>query len=673
MFIQVIQKIASVLYRDRQVMSPEAQMSHDKKLAVFFSGALIATLGLFLYYFILDAANWYDMAPQVAIEKREWQVLIDPNETLPLSHSSLWNSAKSLTEADTAAVLKSGKVKKVWLKLSVPAEKIKKANELEAFYYRIGFLIGDVRIWVDDDQLVSIPSHYTGSLELALPIYKMNQGQAMSLIISIVPREGARNLVPLTLGIDSGFVAYQTGAAFMRFNHFINRSRPMALFFVYSLFSLIFFVLWNSNRVQREYLHLAVFALTNSLPPILFSDAFTTGRLHDTSAYIVYLSLVIAQAGAALSLGLSFARSQSKRVTQSIWGFVGLGILVVLLLPQEIRSVIRQPLNQVLMPFSFAVGALACFAQMSFLKSSESGLSQPRRVKRLKSFGFILALLCVLYYVEFHSDLDYVTKQLLFDFPALSLIVFLGYIALVDYRHQSQLIKRIPLSEYHRRTQLPERIRGAVVILDLKNSEKYFSYAKQMIGFESVMPTVLSHIWSGINKSGGTILKAEGDEVVAFFESHEHANPVLSALTAMDQIAVQLKNYSEEIQCQYEGFDNQSLHFRAAVALGEIRPIWIEGASGRLPAWVQVGSSMVFVEASRLLEIEKQVERESSELTSRVLVQSVNRSENPIDESLLSGKFIIMQKSYHGKHDRLYIVDVYRPVADKRSSLRLVG
>lgn len=675
MFKISLTELAKKLYRKQFSINPAEQIKYDRKLIFCFSSALIATFAIFAYYFLLDADNWYEMQPEIVIEKEAWQVLVDPvNKELNLN-SNDWVNAKPLTHPQISEKLKKGDVQQVWLRLDLPAEAVQLAAQRNAFYYRLGFLIGSINIWLDDQQLVNIPSTYTGSIDLAMPIHKMKEGKALSLVIQMTPREGARNLVPLALGVKSGLVAYKTGASFMRFNHFINRSRPMALFFVYSLFSLIFFVLWISNRVQREYLHLACFALVNSFPPLIFSDAFTTGRLKDANAIVMYLLIVLMQGASALSLGFSFARSHSAKISKGIWAALLLGCATILLLPNDIRLNLRQPLNQTLLPISFLLGALICYSQARLLSSSLSTTVQPRRVYRLKGFALAMGLLAVLYFIQFHAQMNYVTKQLLFDLPSLALVVFLGMIALSDYRQQNRLIKKIPTSSYHRQMPLPEKLTGVVMILDLKNSEKYFDYAKQTMGFEAVLPSVLSHIWSVINKTGGAILKAEGDEVVAFFEMSSHENPLASALQSCDKISKQLALYSEEIQAQYDGFENQSLHFRAAISFGELKPIWIEGANGRLPGWVQLGESMVFVEATRLLEIEKDVEKksENKEVVSRVLIQSVNTAQFPVNESQLGGSFVLQRQQHVGKHDRLYVVDVYHPASALNQRLRIVG
>lgn len=667
-----IEKAARFLYRERHTVDPEAQLRHDRRLIFGFTGMLLAALGLFAFYFYQDAAHWYRMRPEVVVEKESWQVLLDPaqfSEKDLTGSERPWADAPALTDPRPAAKLRAGDAAQVWMRVRIPAEQVRKAAEVHAYYFRLGFLIGDIRMWVGGRQLVSIPNTYTGNIDLALPIHQLEAGGPLTVVINMTPREGATNIVPLTLGIKSGLVAYGTGAAFMRFNHFINRSRPLALFFVYSVFSLIFFVLWCSNRVQREYLSLSAYALVISIPPLMFSDSFTTAKLRDAPAHITYLILVMLQAAAGLSLGLTFARSHSKIISRILWGLVLAGAAAVMVLPQEMRSALRQPLNQFLMPGVFLLGALACHIQARFMSSPASGLSQPARVGRLNLFSGLLLGMAALYFVQFHAKFDYVTKQLLFDFPALLLVMFMGYLALLDYRQQSRLVRRIPLSIYHRRPELPERLEGAVVMVDLKNSENYFAYARQTAGFESVMPTVLSHIWTAINQGGGTVLKAEGDEVVAFFEAGGAENPLQGALESMDRIALQLKIYSDELRSQYEGLEKYDLHFRGAVALGEIRPTWVEGASGRLPAWVQVGESMVFVEAARLLEIEKQVEAPVSAdasgpgAASRVLISSSAREKLMPDEARLRGEFLFRRRKFIGKHQNFYTVDVYEATA----------
>jgi len=664
--------VARFLYREKKPTDPVQLIRHDRVLIYGFTSVLIFVFGLFAFYFLQDAQTWYNMTPQVVVKKSDWQVVIDPSEEEVMSASALWQSAPLLTDSESSAQLKAGGLKKVWLKVVIPSEKIKKAAELQAYYFRLGFLLGDFKIWVDDKQLVSIPTSYTGNIDLALPIYKINEGKDLTVIIALSPREGARNIAPLTLGVESGLVNYKTGAAFMKFNHFINRSRPMALFFVYSVFAVVFFSLWRTNRVQREYLHLAAYSIVCSLPDLLFSDSFTTNRLKDSPAHMTYLMIVMLQAAAGLSLGLSFARSNSKVISKAIWSLLILGIGYVFAAPASSLSALRQPMNLVVMPMVFFVGSCTCLLQALWLKKGGlSGEFQPKRVLRLFSFSAVLATLAAYYFLQFNGNFDYVTKQLITGFPSLMLVLFLGLLALTDYYQQNKLVKRIPISPYHRRSQLPAKLSGAVVMVDLKNSETYFTLASQVDGSANIVPAALSHIWTAINEKGGTILRAEGDEVVAFFESVEGESPVENSLTAMDNVAKHLNIYNNELQARYTELSNQKLHFRAAIALGDIQPIWVEGLSGRLPGWNQVGESMAFVEAARLLDIEKQVESNSA--ASRVLLQSLVTKIHPVKVEALASQFSVLQKRFVGKHDRIYLVDVYQAdpilsVAEKRSA-----
>ena len=84
---------------------------------------------------------------------------------------------------------------------------------------------------------------------------------------------------------------------------------------------------------------------------------------------------------------------------------------------------------------------------------------------------------------------------------------------------------------------------------------------------------------------------------------------------------------------------------------------------------------MVFVEAARLLEIEKDVEKKSQnqEVVSRVLVQSVNAAQFPLQQAELGGRFEAHRQQYVGKHNRLYVVDVYYPASAQNQKLRIVG
>ena len=51
------------------------------------------------------------------------------------------------------------------------------------------------------------------------------------------------------------------------------------------------------------------------------------------------------------------------------------------------------------------------------------------------------------------------------------IIAYLGSIGLAEFRDQKLLIEKTPISPYHRLEHLPERLHGAILVIDLKNSE----------------------------------------------------------------------------------------------------------------------------------------------------------------------------------------------------------
>lgn len=172
------------------------------------------------------------------------------------------------------------------------------------------------------------------------------------------------------------------------------------------------------------------------------------------------------------------------------------------------------------------------------------------------------------------------------------------------------------------------------------------------------MPSILSHLWNAIASRGGIVLRAEGDEIIAFFDRAKGLDlaTVFSALEECNR-NIALASAQYEILGQNNSEVPASIRFRGAITLGEIRPIWIGSGSDRLPGWSQLGDSMVFVDAARLMEIEKSLEMIDSRNKSLVLVKT---SEIPVELRQMA-QFLFHDLIVFGKHKNNFKVSVYEP------------
>jgi hypothetical protein len=143
-----------------------------------------------------------------------------------------------------------------------------------------------------------------------------------------------------------------------------------------------------------------------------------------------------------------------------------------------------------------------------------------------------------------------------------------------------------------------------------------------------------------------------------FFDEENHIEPAKQALIASEYCRKSLDLLRE----QYD-FDLE-LNFRGGIAQGSIRPIWIGSGSDRLPAWSSVGQSIPLVEAARLMDIEKRVEQNLGSCQSLVLMSS----QVSVEIDSLRGEFVERKSRYRGKHDTIYLVDVFRPGQQQISS-----
>lgn len=652
-------KLARFLYRGEATAAPARDLV--VKVAFF---AVASSVFSYLFFAIRNEQDFWKQAyPGTVIERSEWRAKVlsekldcEPKCPLSFAHSSFWKTSGALTETEISTKLKEGNALEVWLGLSLHRSRVWELRENSRTYLVLGWLKGSYSLWVNGELLQKISADEFGPQVFALPVSHFSRPGNLDLVIRLHPRPGAKNLVPFTASMKEGFADYRSAQAFRSFHRFTEGAKPIALFLVYFVLSGFFFLLWVASPRNREYVHLSAFAIVCSIPNLLFADIFSF-RLSPATSMNLYLMIIFCKTISGMNLGFSFSRTRTSLV---FWLTVSLlisGALLVAVAPQTVLSGLRKPLNQHLISLGYAIGAFSCFLQaMSLSLREKQGFSFQFRKEKLLQFSFILFALAGMQFLQYGSFFSSVEIDIFWDVPEVALAVFLGFIALSDYRTQYEMVEKTPLSVYHKRPSLPESVSGLLVMLDLKNSEQIFrSTLDGNTPFQ--MPAIISMIWSAIAESGGVVIKAEGDEVIAFFDDEKHPNPLRSALEASDRCYLRLQQVAKE----NDASANATICFRMGMAAGRIRPIWVGQGRDRLPAWTQTEDSMVFVDCARIMEAERELQKTLPENSSLVVIANELLQKHEIEEKLLHGTVVTRGKRIRGKHDRIYAVTCYCP------------
>ena len=182
----------------------------------------------------------------------------------------------------------------------------------------------------------------------------------------------------------------------------------------------------------------------------------------------------------------------------------------------------------------------------------------------------------------------------------------------------------------------------------------------------NLVSIVISHLWSTLVAQGAVILQADGDSVAAFFESGKTTNlrrRVVQSSVAIERLLQQLSTNLADSELSV-ALSSGGLHFRAAAVEGAVKPIWRKVGEERHAAWIEAGGSNVFVDAARLLEIEKQVPN-AEEISILVVTPDFEKDES-VGSSTLPQAWLSHDMESLGKHGRSYRFSLFSPTLQLR-------
>ena len=232
--------------------------------------------------------------------------------------------------------------------------------------------------------------------------------------------------------------------------------------------------------------------------------------------------------------------------------------------------------------------------------------------------------------LHLYGERIYVDQRILNGF----LLAILSSAVVHEYQRQELQFRKTLVSKYHLRAKLPELLKVVLVGIDIKGSEK--------IDHNNVQRTIDS-LGQAILRKGGELIQTEGNAILFALPYQGETPPIETAVHIISKCATLAR--AQEV----------AMNFRAAMSVGEIRPIWQEFLAQKRPAWVSAGEKNVFVTVARLLEAEKKVVHEPK-------TTLIGDSTFPVNMATTIGQVEI-------KHGRIISYELFEfPTPDQRSA-----
>jgi class 3 adenylate cyclase len=664
-------RLASGLYRDGADVTEdrESQRRENRAHLLVFAAILGVTLVLFFDLLSGEAARWSKAYPSVPLSAENWKLrenappgdcardhLTGADCPANPANPALWRDGVS--RFVTGTQLKRKAKRDFWVGATFTPEMVNKAIAAGANQFLLGWVYSDYEVYVEGRWVLHGLFQNRAATVVPISFSDLRPNTPLHVAILIHPDSEGSSADYFARPWQEGLATAEEASNYLSANVFTRSAKPFGLFLLNLLFSVMFFLFWQMQKRKQEYFYFALFGAVGALVQVKFMDIFR-GALDLPATHAFDLFLYVAEGGFGFLTALSFARGRQSIFRNGI-PFLLIAPWTMMLLPITTltRSEIIHFVAAWFVPAAYVAGAAVCGLQAWYLYHSEKRHNLRSRIQQLSFFAIGMLLIGSLGVLESRHVLSLTVEAFTTRFTHFSIVLLLAVIALQEYREERQLLERSPISKYHRRPQLPELLRGALLCVDIKDSEYLFQESAATTGDSGRMVRAcLSHLWGAVIAEGGSVLSTAGDGLYAFFDGDDCPNPAESALRASDRMRERLAELARQLHAQglHHGGD---LGFRAGIAVGEIKPVWQEVDRVKVAGWSDTGTGNVFVETARLMEIERQLG--SSKSVSHVVL--------PADTAFslrglraLSGKWVLESKKFVGKHDRSYLVSVYSP------------
>lgn len=621
--------------------------------------AIFAACALAFYAFSSDSftrlvSRWENRNPEVSIDKdlsgnESWQVRFGENGSyIPRNSAEHIRLKRADLDSD------------IYFKNIVPIDQLKKASENQAFNLVLGWFRGSSEVFVNGKLYFKMDRINAEAIAIVLSHERLMKDKEIEILVKVKNFQHRPDIDRFNLSLPTGFYSQERLESLRSYHRYSEQTRPLMNVSLNLMIAFLFFVVWCFLPLKTEHFYLGMFAFFNAAYQFRIVEFVYLYLLpSDLLLYSIVIKSFVGATG--MLLGFAIARMRTK--------FMAIGGILALALPMgsylvlgsfEQRQAFDVLMNKFWFPFAFLIGAAACGIQAAYFLSRAKKTGKVTIRGRIVIYS-MLGLISMAYVYWNKTPLpgvNYATSVFFsHHMTHIMLVLYLAIVLLSEVRHQEELVATTPVSAYHKMSTLPEKVHGAILTIDVKNSESFFKIDSSEGSHINWIGLWRAQSYLVISKLGGVVLQKKGDEIQVFFDSDRMDRPELMALRAFDEICTASKNLGLAME-HNEVMKGLEINFciRASLVMGEIKPIWEQmGEKKREPYWEQAAGSNAFVEAARLLDAEKEIVTEKS--VSAVVFSAVLAER--LDLSKQGGKTLLETKTVVLKHDEEYDVAGY--------------
>jgi hypothetical protein len=671
--MKILGKIAKILYRKPFDTTTESKkLSTNKELRVL--NFIFIMLAFLLVPLIWNIYQDQKVSPLVEIKASDWNTyfsekiydhcnLNGQNDQSCIAHPenpTLWNNGLKRLSKE---YLKKVNVDNAdfWIATVISEDMLNEARSHSANYLVLQQIEGSYDVWIDGS-LVGQGSYQNNDYPMVFPIPMVRLlNEPLHLAIHIKKNIYTTNIESNDFETrKDGFYANTNFESVIRWQSASGQTGNLIFVALYLLLAILFFLTIRQNDQGPEYTSATALAGCLSLFHLMHVDA-----MYRFVSPELWYSLLAGILCAMMILNLKFAvsYSRSKLTIENIlfYMLVTSFLFVSLFLKDaKLTGDLINYISKYGLPASYLAGAIILFIQFNYLAKDETeGYSlRQENLLFICTMYFLGAVIIFTQYQSVHDVSIEIPSGLWIN------IVFLFYLAIKTGKNissQLDMFLKAPISSFHRRSNLPKRVDGTILMIDLKNSEGLFRQGAEKNRGGTIMSVILSNLWVFFKQEGLTILQGEGDSIIALWENgkNDSTEKILQTIISLEKFMHNLSENLVDNGVQLE----TSIYFRAAIIEGAVRPIWREIENDKIPAWIEAGEKNVFVDAARLLTIEKELVPDQNRSSLIVMSELADKYQEQTPH--FTEKWDIHKMECVSKHGRTYNVSIFNPTESK--------
>ncbi len=610
-----------------------------------------------------------------SIARSEWHFTLTNSQDLchaadclaSPEQSFLWNAPALKPQSEMReSLLKNGQ-NEIWLGLVLHPDKIAKWSTSETLHLYLGHIRGPHTLFVDGKvvHLSNKKNILPLSLELG-PAHNQNN-RPIYVAIKVINTALHPDVLMLNGEVGEGLISSETLEALSLSYLVRHETIPTLLAFLYFLLSCVAFYFWQQSK-RPEVFYFFFMNAIQTLVQMRYHIVFITS-IDLTILRSLALTLRLAECTALLFFCMAMARTSRK-----FFAWIALTSLLflsaVLLYRHDYAFLIdlENKMVNYIVPFYFVLSiAIVLLQTIGLAKKGSRFQYHPQRAAQLAILAVATAILGIVFRVtyewSFVGRYNYTTSFFTYRMGYFVYTLLMIYLMTKEFIAREDLIRKTPVSRFHKMTPLLESIEGIVVTLDLKNSETLYKLRAKNSGPHDFVSQWRNETYQHFIEQKAVILSQAGDEVTAFFafESLEDEKAVYQRVfTCLEKYDRWLGEFQRECQLRLFEFNLKEYKFsyRAAIIKGALRPYWEFLGETRVPAWTEAGNTTPLVDVHRYLEMEKGL-NQSGEVHMAIIPTDL------LDQILalqaeLRPRVLFTHSLQEGKHGVMYDVSALR-------------